>query len=193
MGIESDKITFTDRIIVKTVLPFVPHIVMPNHITALRLALTPFVIYLLAIGEYGLGLTLFVLTAFTDAVDGALARTRGPITDWGKMYDPLADKILIGSVAALIVSNFLSQWVALTIIGLELFLIVNAFWLRRYRNIEIKAKLVGKIKMILQSFGVGFLLLALVTDSWLLLEIARYTLYASIVFAVASLVVYRSI
>ena len=109
------------------------------------------------------------------------------------MYDPLADKFLIGSVVALVVSDFLGKWMALTIIALELLIMVSAFWLRRYRQIEIKAKVVGKIKMILQSFGVGFLLLAVVTNSAALLEFARFTLYASIVFAAASLVVYRSI
>lgn len=194
MGTEStDKITITDRIIAAAVLPFIPKIVTPNHITAFRFAMTPFVLYFLSISEYGWGLSLFVVTALSDAVDGALARTRGPITDWGKMYDPLADKILIGTVAALVVSRFLNQWIALTIIALELSLIVSAFWLRRYRNVEIKAKKVGKIKMILQSFGVGFLLLAMVTGFEPLIEVARYTLYVAIMFAVASLVVYHSI
>lgn len=193
MGSEVTHLTVSDRIIARTILPLIPRVVTPNHITGFRFAATPFVIYFLAAGNYKLGLALFVITAFTDAIDGALARVRGPITDWGKMYDPLADKFLIGSIAALAVARMLGHGLAFAIIGLESLIIVSAFWLRRYRGIEIKAKRVGKIKMILQSVGVGFLLLALVTNFGPLVEAARFTLYASLVFALGSLIVYRSI
>ncbi len=194
METELNKITITDKLIAKTILPFVPRIVTPNHLTAFRLAATPFVLYLLTLGEYQWGLVLFIITAFSDAVDGALARVRGLVTEWGKMYDPLADKFLIGSVTALIVAKFLDQWLALSIIGLELFLIIGAFWRRRYRKIEIKAKKVGKVKMVLQSLGVGLLLLSIVLGGQpILLEAARYTLILGLAFAVLSLVVYRSI
>jgi len=105
----------------------------------------------------------------------------------------LADKFLIGSVAALAVARLLGQWLALTIIALELFIIVNAFWMRRYRHVEIKAKLVGKIKMILQSVGVGLLLLFSVVGGGPLLSVAFYVLVASVFFSILSLIVYRSI
>lgn len=193
MNAETDKITITDRLIERTILPFIPRVVTPNQITGFRFAALPFVMYLLSTKEYGWGLLLFIFVAFSDAVDGALARTRGPITDWGKMYDPLADKLLIGSVAALVVSRFLSQGIALTIIVLELCIIAVAFWARKYRGIEIKAKKVGKVKMIFQSFGIGFLLLFALTGWPVLLLAARYTLYVAIAFAALSLVVYRSI
>lgn len=189
----AQKLTVTDRVIARVILPLLPKSVTPNQITGARFAVTPFVIYLLAVGSYVWGLVLFVLTAFTDAVDGALARTRGPITEWGKMYDPLADKLLIGSVVALVVSRFISHYLALAIIFLELLIIASAFWLRKYRGREIQAKAVGKVKMILQSFGVGFLMLYTVVGVAPLLEAARYTLYAAVFFAVLSLFVYRSI
>jgi CDP-diacylglycerol--glycerol-3-phosphate 3-phosphatidyltransferase len=185
--------TQTDNVIAKLVLPLVPRAVSPNQITAFRFAITPFVIYLLTVRQYGWGLAVFIIAAFSDAVDGALARKRGPITTWGKVYDPLADKILIASVAALMVSRFLGQWLALLIMAFELCLILGAFWWRKYRGVEIKARAVGKIKMVLQSVGIGLVLLYALWPLAIILAAAEYILYVSIGFAALSLFVYRSI
>src|SRR3990167_8051028 len=125
METEVDKPTVTDRFLGWIWLPVIPGRVTPNQITPFRFGTIPFVIYLLAVGEFCWGLLLFIVSAFSDAVDGALARVRGPITAWGKMYDPLADKLLIGSVAALVVSRLLSPWLALTIILFEVAIIAT--------------------------------------------------------------------
>ncbi len=182
--------TFLDKIQAATFLRLVPKSVSPNNITAFRFATIPFVIYFLVAGEFRWGIVLFAIAAISDAVDGALARTRNQVTDWGKLYDPLADKLLIGSVAALVVAKYLGHTLALTIIGFELFLIVGAFYRKKFRGREIRAKLAGKIKMILQSVGVFLVLSFIVFHNPLLLDIARYFLYTSIGFAILSFIVY---
>ena len=187
------RVTVTDRVIAATILKFLPPIVVPNHITAFRFITIPFVIYLLATANYSLGLILFAVSAFSDAVDGALARTRGMISDWGKVYDPLADKLLIGSVAVIVVSRFLSHWLALTIVVLELLIIIGAFWRKRFRGVTIQAGWAGKVKMVFQSLGLGVLLLGLVFTSPFLTSVAAYLLYASLFFAALSLAIYHSI
>jgi len=189
----SPQITITDRLIAATVLKILPPIVSPNSITAFRFVTIPFVIYLLVTNQYFWGTVLFVISAFSDAVDGALARTKGLITDWGKVYDPFADKLLIGSVAVIVVSEFIGRKLALIIIVLELLIIVGAFWRKHFRGVQIQAGWAGKVKMIFQSGGLGVLLLGVTFGAPFLVSVAAYILYASVAFAVLSLLVYKSI
>lgn len=189
----STQVTITDRLIAATFLKILPPIVTPNSITAFRFVTIPFIIYLLVIDHFAWGTALFIVSAFSDAVDGALARTKGLITDWGKVYDPLADKLLIGSVAVIVVSEFVGQWLALAIIVLELLIISGAFWRKRFRGVEIQAGWAGKIKMVFQSAGLGLLLLGVVLSLPLLMAVGTYLLYASLLFSALSIFVYRSI
>ena len=190
----SEEPNISDRILAKTILRMIPHFVTPNQVTIFRYITIPFILFFLIFGHNVSGIILFSISAFSDAVDGALARTRNQITDWGKMHDPLADKLLISSVGALVVSIFISFYLIAVIISIEIFLIINAIYKIRKGQKTITALLPGKIKMILQSFGVSFVLLFIVFPnlSWLL-PLAAILLYVSIFFALLSLIVYRSI
>lgn len=190
IGQDRDTPTIFDKIQLWTILPLVPRSISPNNVTAFRFAMIPFVIYFLAVESYGWGIAMFVIAAFSDALDGAMARTRNQITEWGKRYDPLADKLLIGSVAAIVVSQHLGRAMAFAIIGLELIIIGMAFYRFKYQSREIRAKVPGKIKMVLQSLGIFLVLLYTVTDSSVLLDFANYTLYGALIMAVVSFVVY---
>jgi len=185
------KVTIIDKIFEKTVLKLFPKFVRPNHITVFRFISIPFVLFFLLHKDYDLGFALFALSALSDAVDGAMARTRNQITDWGIVFDPLADKLLIGSVGFIVISRLISLPLALAIVFIEILLIISAYF--RFKGEIVPAKLVGKIKMILQSFGVGFLLIFLAVGHPWLIIFATYTLYLAIVFAILSLLVYRSI
>lgn len=185
------KVTITDKFFAVTILKLFPHFVRPNFLTVFRFISIPFVIFLLLTGDYVNGLWLFVLSAFSDALDGALARTRHQITDWGIVFDPVADKLLIGSVALILISKFISPILAGIIITLEILLVIFSYW--RFKGKLVPAKTVGKIKMILQSVGVGVLLLSLVTGYSILIFISAIILCLSIIFALLSLLVYRSI
>ena len=122
-------------------------------------------------------------------MDGALARTKDKITEWGKVYDPIADKVLIGTVALLIVPKYTSVYLFAIIVFLEMFLIGTAYYLKNQGH-DISANGWGKTKMILQSFGVGFILLyALMLIPWMLTT-GEYLLYASVFFALVSLITY---
>ncbi len=185
------KVTIIDRIIDVLVLWIFPASVRPNYITLFRFISVPFIIYLILSGHYISGLILFVISAFSDAVDGAIARTRNKITDWGIVFDPLADKLLIVSVGGILIYNFLSPYLAALIALFEIVLIASAYY--RFKGKVVPAKIVGKLKMILQSVGVGFILLYLATGNPIDLVFANWTLYLALVFAFLSVVVYRSI
>ena len=187
---ESDKIFWHDRVLAKSILKFFPKWVYPNHITVFRFAATPIVVILMLYGRYYIGLFAFLAVAFTDALDGSLARVRNQITQWGKAYDPLADKILIGSMVFIIVLRYIDFWTALIIIGLEV-VIVLAGWIRQRREGRvIEANRWGKIKMMLQVLGVSILLISIIFNWASLIPLASGTLYLAIAFAVVSLLTY---
>ena len=185
------KITFFDKILAKTLLRLFPNFVRPNFLTVFRFVSIPFVIFSLVNENYMTGLILFSISAFTDVLDGAIARTRHQITDWGIVFDPLADKLLIGSVAIVSISKFISPYLAGVIVLLEILLIVFSYL--RFKGEIVPAKTAGKVKMILQSVGIGTLLLAVAFNLPIFIIIATYILYSAIFFALLSLFVYRSI
>jgi len=185
------KITFFDRILDKTILKLFPNFVRPNFLTVFRFISIPFVIILLINENYEMGLWLFAFSSFTDALDGAMARTRYQITDWGIVFDPLADKLLISSASLIVISKFINPYLAWLVVFIEMLLIASSYF--RFKGEIVPARIVGKIKMILQSVGVGILLLAVVLNLSVLISVATYILYLAIFFALLSLFVYRSI
>jgi CDP-diacylglycerol--glycerol-3-phosphate 3-phosphatidyltransferase len=185
------KVTWVDRLMAKTFLRLLPDAVTPNQITRVRLILIPFVAYFLLSDHFVTGMVLFLIAAFSDALDGALARTKHRITSWGTLYDPITDKLLIGITALIIVSKYLSVDLALAMCFIEICLVASAYI--RYKGRIVPAKSMGKIKMVLQCLGIIVLLAAIVSGSPALLIVARYMLYVSIVFALLSLFVFRSI
>jgi CDP-diacylglycerol--glycerol-3-phosphate 3-phosphatidyltransferase len=172
---------------------FLPLWITPNHITVFRFVTIPFVIYFLATEMYVVAIPLFIISAFSDAVDGALARMSDRVTDWGKIFDPLADKLLIGSAAAITVTKFLGFWFVATIISIELFLIAVAWYKRYGQKKTIEAGKLGKTKMVLQSVGVGLLLVYAVAPFILIINIAQVLLVAAIICAIGSIFTYNSI
>lgn len=156
----AQKVFFTDRIIAFLFLRFIPDRIVPNHITIFRILATPLVLYVLIKKDFDIGIPFFLLVAFSDAVDGALARTRNKITEWGMMFDPLADKMLIIPAVILLVSAHLPTWIASTVIGIEVLIIILALVWRQQGRV-IQSNVWGKIKMCLQVLGITVLLCAL--------------------------------
>jgi len=126
---------------------------LPNVLTVLRIMLVPvLVVALLGNTPAGdvLAAVVFALASLTDFVDGYLARTRDSVTTFGKLMDPLADKLLIvGALLCLVSLNRLEAWVAMVIIARELavtMLRANA----GQSGIVIEASMFGKVKTCIQ-------------------------------------------
>lgn len=184
------RLTVIDKALAVTVLKLIPRAVTPNQVTVFRFCTIPFVFWLFFSHNYQAGVTLFLFSAFTDAVDGALARTRDQITAWGTKYDPLADKLLIAMGTAPIVIAYLRLWVAISILGVEVVLVGGYLLLKQWVSIEIKPNAWGKTKMLFQSIGISLLLLYAFSSISLLLEIATIILFCSVLLGVASLIAY---
>ena len=139
---------------------------LANVLTVLRIALVPFFAWaLLADGGHTttgrlIATALFVVAAATDRLDGWLARRSGQVTDLGKMLDPIADKVLIGT--ALVLLSWLGDlpwWVTVVILVRELGITAMRFFLLRY--VVLPASRGGKLKTVLQSVAIGLYLLPL--------------------------------
>lgn len=134
-----------------------------NLITIARILLAPvFIVLLLSDGgEFGtvryIAAALFALAIATDSLDGYLARSRNLITDLGKILDPIADKVLIGS--ALICLSILGElwwWVTILILVREFGITIFRFF--ALRNRVIAATWSGKAKTVVQAIAVSLLL-----------------------------------
>lgn len=179
-----------DYIFRYTVIPLIPRWIRPNHVTVFRMIATPLVLALLYFENYRWGVPIFLIVACTDAIDGSLARLRKQITVWGTFYDPVADKILMGSVFILIVLKHINLWFGLLLIGVECTIALGGVY-RRVKGLPIvAANIYGKTKMVLQVIGVGFLLFSLWHGIDLFIPFSIGTFSLALVFALISLWTY---
>ncbi len=137
-----------------------------NIVTVVRILMAPAFIWMLLADEREFGplrylaAGLFVLAIVTDSVDGLLARRQNLVTNFGKILDPIADKVLIGG--ALVVLSLLGElpwWVTIVILVRELG--ITAFRFAVLRSRVIPASRGGKIKTIIQAVAISFALVPL--------------------------------
>lgn len=141
---------------------------LPNWLTFLRLALIPvFVFFLIEPSRTSLTLAaiIFVFAAITDYADGILARRYAAITDFGKLFDPLADKILVMAALVMLVSVRDDRCVSLVPGWMVTLILAREFWVTGLRAFAAKdgnvvaAKSGGKVKSFLQMVSILALLL----------------------------------
>jgi CDP-diacylglycerol--glycerol-3-phosphate 3-phosphatidyltransferase len=180
------ELKLQDKIYQKTFLFLIPDRLHPNHLTMARFVLTPLVLWLTVQQYYASAIVSFLLVAFTDTLDGSLARVRNKITPWGKIYDPVADKLLIGSLVSVLVIQHLGFYLGLTIILIELVFIGLGWWWSSNGHV-VQANRWGKVKMFLQVVGVTLLLVGLATGFEGLFGVSETTFYIAIFFALISL------
>ncbi|MBU1132472.1 CDP-alcohol phosphatidyltransferase family protein [Patescibacteria group bacterium] len=173
--------------LVKPFLPIIPKKLLPNHLTFIRLVFTPALIVYLVAGEYRISFVIFILLAITDFLDGALARLRNQITEWGKVWDPVADKLLVGSVVAILLLKINLVLAVLVLVIETTFILAGVVNKVSANPIGIQANNYGKIKMNLQCFGASFLMIGLFAAMPVLISLAQIFFYISVFFALISL------
>lgn len=135
---------------------------LPNKLTLLRMILVPVVVVLTLVEfphHWILAGVVFIVAAITDALDGKIARKRGLVTDFGKLMDPIADKLLVISAfvcfitvetpGAWIEAPICSPWVVIIILARE-FLVTSARMIYAERGTVIAANIWGKLKTVFQ-------------------------------------------
>ena len=145
---------------------------LPNQLTVARLFLSFVFVALLSIEgvEYTrtAGLVVFVIAAITDFLDGHLARKHQLINNFGKLMDPLADKVLMCAGFVLLTTlGLIPAWMVVVILSRE-FLVTGLRLLASAEGVVLAAENLGKYKTIMQIVTVIYFLLYLAsTDHWL--------------------------
>jgi CDP-diacylglycerol--glycerol-3-phosphate 3-phosphatidyltransferase len=126
---------------------------IPNVLTVLRIVAVPVIVVALldeTPNGDALAAAVFTLAAVTDGLDGYIARRRQEVTTFGKLMDPLADKLLVvAALVALVSLDRLAAWVAMVIIAREL-AVTGLRSLAAERGVVIAASWLGKVKTALQ-------------------------------------------
>jgi CDP-diacylglycerol--glycerol-3-phosphate 3-phosphatidyltransferase len=152
------------------VAPRVSNLNIANQLTILRLLLVPvFAVALLWDSGQSRGWRIaawavFAVASYTDRVDGQLARSRGLVTSFGKLADPIADKALTGTaLIGLSILDLLPWWVTAIVVVRETLVTLLRFWVIRHGVIP--ASRGGKLKTLLQGIAIGLYVLPL--SGWL--------------------------
>jgi CDP-diacylglycerol---glycerol-3-phosphate 3-phosphatidyltransferase len=127
---------------------------IPNVLTVVRILLVPVLVVALLEKTGGgdlLAAVVFAVASLTDAIDGYLARARNSITTFGKLMDPIADKLLIIAALVVLVSlNRLEAWVAMVIISREFAVTILRVAVGTQQGVVIPASPLGKLKTAVQ-------------------------------------------
>lgn len=160
---------------------------LPNKLTILRILLIPIFIVLLMNGYYYSSGILFIIASATDALDGHIARKYNLITNFGKIMDPLADKLLVTSALICLVElGEVAGWMVIVILARE-FIITGLRTVAAGEGIIIAAGKSGKIKTVLQMVSLSVILLrnwpfSMFTD----LPIGNYLLWIAVIATIYS-------
>ncbi len=173
---------------------------LPNLLTILRIFFVPLLVVALVQDDFGLrvmdwpvaneylALAIFLAAAFTDLLDGYLARRWKQVTTVGTLLDPIADKMLISAaLISLVQVRAVPGWMAILIIGRE-FAVTGLRGIAAAEGYTIKASDLGKTKMVFQVIAISLMLVSIRNREWA--QWAMWWMYGVVVFGVASAIQY---
>lgn len=154
---------------------------LANKLTIFRMALVPvFMLIMLADFKYSLyaAALIFALASFTDFLDGYIARKYNMITNFGKLMDPLADKVLVSAaLITMVETGMLSSWIPVIIISREFTIsIIRA--IAASSGVVIAASKWGKLKTISQIAAIILMLLGVPGGIYVMWLAAILTVYS---------------
>jgi CDP-diacylglycerol--glycerol-3-phosphate 3-phosphatidyltransferase len=162
---------------------------LPNVLTVARLVAVPLIVLFLLADDGANGslrwwaFALFAASAFTDWLDGYLARRWHVVTEFGKLADPLADKALVlATLMCLVVVDGIPWWPFVVILAREL--VITLGRLAVARTVVIPASRGGKLKTLLQMLSLGMFLVP--TSVQWVDDAAWWFLVAAVVVAISS-------
>lgn len=160
---------------------------VPNILTIIRFTFIPPIIVALIYDDYLLALILFTLSSLTDVLDGKIARKYNAISDFGKLMDPLADKLTQLSVLiTLAFKNVIPFWIVFILIAKEMVMIAGASFLYG-KSLVVSSKWYGKLTTVLIYIAVVSSCIIKILS---LPDFAIYIYVLAIIFAIFSLVNY---
>lgn len=164
---------------------------IPNILTILRFILIPVIIISIFQGNYILGIVFFTLSGFTDILDGCIARKFNLVSTFGKLMDPLADKLTqISVLTSLVLTHIIPVWILVIVIFKELIMVMGASFLYG-KDVVVYSKWYGKLATVLfyLAIVISLVIKQLALTGWLYyLDIVIYCI--ALIATVFSLVMY---
>lgn len=164
---------------------------IPNILTIIRFILIPIILNFIFKGDYISGIILFSISGLTDVLDGFIARKFNLISNFGKLMDPLADKLTqISVLAALVSVKIIPVWILAIVVLKELIMVVGASFLYG-KDVVVYSRWYGKLATVLFYIAIVASLLVKqfeLPEIWTNLDFGLYCL--AIVTTVFALVMY---
>ena len=161
---------------------------IPNILTVLRFFLIPFTIHFLTQDEYIAAIIVLTISGITDILDGAIARKFNLITNFGKLIDPLADKITqVSILSTLVVKNIIPLWILVVVLVKEAAMVAGASFLYG-KELVVSSKWYGKAATVL--FYLAIVLSMIFRDLGIqhIIDLGIY--YIAVAMTIFSLVMY---
>lgn len=140
---------------------------IPNTLTVLRIIVIPLFVDAIMYSKYRYALYLFIFAAFTDLLDGFLARLTNQKTSLGTFLDPLADKfLLVTSFILFAIYEWIPAWLAITVISRDLIVVVG--WMLLYlltHKSDVEPVFLGKLAIMFQMLILAYVLLHINVNS----------------------------
>ena len=163
---------------------------LPNQLTLLRIVLVPVCMALILTGHFYIALGVFIVASVTDFLDGYIARKNNLVTSFGKIMDPLADKILVfGALLCFLQLGFINSWCVAIILAREFF-VTGMRVVAVDKGKVIAASWWGKVKTNVQMFSVMFGFIAFSLNNPALVLAGQIGIYIATAFTAASWVAY---
>lgn len=167
---------------------------LANKITIFRILLIPFFIASLLYYDETrtylrfVALAIFAIAAFTDAIDGGIARSRSQITDLGIVLDPIADKLLIvsGFISLSIIKQIpgdlrIPAWAVLTVLSRDIIILLGLLIIYFLKgNVTIKPSWLGKVTTFFQMIAIMAVLVTFRYNKFLIYPAVLFTVFSGI-------------
>ncbi len=156
---------------------------LPNKLTVIRMILTPVYLAAMLIGfkyHYLVALIIFAVASITDFLDGKIARKNNIVTTFGKLCDPVADKMLTtAALLAFMKLGLCDIWVIMIILTRE-FLVTSFRLVSSAQGVVIPAGILGKIKTVSQMVFSILIMLGLFAGEFITLDFEKFALVSNI-------------
>ena len=161
---------------------------VPNILTAIRLFLIPVIFYFALQEHYIMAVIILTISGLTDVLDGYIARKYNFITDFGTLFDPLADKLTqVATLIVLVIQHIIPIWILLVVIIKEILMIAGAAFLYD-KNTVVGSKWYGKAATVL--FYVAIVISMLDKEFGLGLTFNTFLYYIAILLTIFALYMY---
>lgn len=162
---------------------------LPNKLTIARMCMVPLFMVALLINTPAsriIATVVFALASLTDMLDGQIARKYNMITNFGKLMDPLADKVLTAAAMICLVElGDLAAWIAVVIIFRE-YLITGLRSVAANENIVVAANIWGKVKTVCQMIALMLLMLKPQIVALCGIDIGLWLMYVAVALTIYS-------